>query len=131
MHQQPTSDTNKNTAEKEETLSGHESKDSKKRDQVWECARFLESWVNTHAQARETREALAHLTTQLDLLVKNASPSSSVSRLFSIKEAAQFLALSERTIRERIALREWPAYRCGKAVRVDPEEIRMRMRNKP
>ena len=130
MHQQPTSDTNKKTAEKEETLSGHESKDSKKRDPVWECARFLESWVNTHTQARETREALTHLTTQLDLLVKNGSPSPSAGRLFSIKEAAQFLALSERTIRERIALREWPSYRCGKAVRVDPEEIRTRMRNK-
>lgn len=131
MHQQPTSDANKKTTEADDAMACHQGKDSKARDPVWECARFLESWVSAHVQARETREALAHLTTQLDLLVKNASPSPSVSRLFSIKEAAQFLALSERTIRERIALREWPSYRCGKAVRVDPEEIRMRMRNKP
>lgn len=128
MQQQPTSNANRKTTEKGEAMSCHGGKDSEARDPVWECARFLESWVSAYAQARETREALERLTTQLDLLVKSAPPSPSAGRLLSIKEAAQFLSLSERTIRERIALREWPAYRCGTAVRVDPVELRTRMK---
>ncbi len=48
-------------------------------------------------------------------------------QLMSIKAAAQYLSLSERTIRERIALRQWPAYRSGNAVRVDPIELKALM----
>lgn len=128
MHRQPTRDANKKTTEADGAIACHQGKDSETRDPVWECARFLESWMSAHVQARETREGLELLTKQLELIMQNATPSPSAGRLLSIKEAAQFLSLSERTIRERIALREWPAYRCGKAVRVDPVELRARMK---
>lgn len=128
MHQQSTSDANKKTTEKDEAMLGHESKDAKMRDPAKECARFLESWVSTYAQARETREVLKRLTEQLELIVKNATAAPVAGSLLSIKEAAQFLSLSERTIRSKVATREWPAYRCGTAVRVDPVELRTRMK---
>ena len=51
--------------------------------------------------------------------------------LMTVKEAANFLSISERTIRQQLADRQWPGYRCGTAVRVDPLEIKARMKRVP
>lgn len=51
--------------------------------------------------------------------------------LMTVKEAAQFLKISERTIRAQLASKQWPGYRCGAAVRVDPLEIKARMKRVP
>jgi len=51
--------------------------------------------------------------------------------LMTVKEAANFLSISERTIRQQLADRQWPGYRCGTAVRVDPFEIKARMKRVP
>lgn len=109
-------------------ISAHPTPDCETRDFVKECARFLESWVRTQPQTYDLHKVLEHLSHQLDLLVKHAISTPSASELLSIKQAAQVLSLSERTIRDRIATREWPAYRCGSAIRVDPVEIRARMK---
>lgn len=100
-------------------------------DPIWECARFLESWVRLHSnrcQAQGLGDTLRQLTTQLDHLIKLSSSAPNTGQLLSVKQAARLLSLSERTIRLRIATREWPAYRCGSAIRVDPLEIRSRMK---
>ncbi|MCS6286497.1 MAG: helix-turn-helix domain-containing protein [Nitrospira sp.] len=49
----------------------------------------------------------------------------------TVKEAAQFLRISERTIRAQLASKQWPGYRCGAAVRVDPLELKARMKRAP
>lgn len=51
--------------------------------------------------------------------------------LMTVKEAAQFLKISERTIRAQLTSKQWPSYRCGAAVRVDPLEIKARMKRVP
>ncbi len=51
--------------------------------------------------------------------------------LMTVKEAARFLKISERTIRAQLASKQWPGYRCGAAVRVDPLEIKARMKRVP
>lgn len=108
-----------------------EDSDTNQEDKVWQCAQFLDSWLDLHShrcQALEIGERLRHLITQLDHLIKISSSAPNTGQLVSVKQAARLLGLSERTIRHRIATREWPAYRCGSAVRVDPLEIRTRMK---
>ena len=51
--------------------------------------------------------------------------------LMTVKEAAQFLRISERTIRAQLTSKQWPGYRCGAAVRVDPLELKARMKRVP
>lgn len=51
--------------------------------------------------------------------------------LMTVKDAARFLGIGERTIRAKLATREWPDYRCGAAVRVDPLELKARMKRVP
>lgn len=42
----------------------------------------------------------------------------------SVAEAAEFLGVSERTVRRCIDRGELPAYRVGRQVRIDPADLR-------
>jgi len=128
MHDRPTRDDRRTAPTKIDPISAHPTPDCETRDFVKECARFLESWVRTQPQTHDLHKILEQVSNQLDLLVKHSAATPAASALLSIKDAAQVLSLSERTIRDRIATREWPAYRCGSAIRVDPVEIRARMK---
>jgi len=64
---------------------------------------------------------------KLDEIIERLPQDKINGQLMSVKAAARFLSLSERTIRERIAIRQWPAYRSGNAVRVDPFELKALM----
>lgn len=52
-----------------------------------------------------------------------------IGKLSTVAQAAKCLGISPRTIRTQLYLGEWPGYRVGRAVRVDPEELR-RLMNK-
>lgn len=51
-----------------------------------------------------------------------------IGKLATVKQAAKCLAVSPRTIRTQLYLGRWPGYRVGRAVRVDPTEIRKLMK---
>jgi excisionase family DNA binding protein len=131
MHDRTTREGRRTAPTEIDLIPVHPVADSGNRDPLQECARFLESWVRTQSQAHELQKIIERLSHQLDLLVKHSPSTPSANALLSIKDAAQVLSLSERTIRDRIATREWPAYQCGSAIRVDPLEIRARMKQPP
>lgn len=84
-------------------------------------------WINRHRGSDELVVAMKAIEARLDEILERLSQDRMSGQLMSVKAAAQFLSLSERTIRERIAIRQWPAYRSGNAVRVDPLELRALM----
>lgn len=70
---------------------------------------------------------LMNISGQLDLLLRREAPSPP-NQLVAVPEAAQLLGVSERIIRKRLARKDWPVYRCGRSVRVDPQEIKALMK---
>ncbi len=104
--------------------------DEDERDELSRLAHALARWLNRPTRQRDVAAKVDALSEKLDAVLNYLSRDKRSGQLLSVKAAAQHLSLSERTIRERLAVREWPAYRCGKALRVDPEEIRARMRAK-
>ena len=72
---------------------------------------------------------LKRLDENIVLLLARFEPAS--LGLMTVKEAAQFLRISERTIRAQLSSKQWPGYRCGAAVRVDPLELKARMKRVP
>jgi len=44
-------------------------------------------------------------------------------RLATVEEVAELLAVSVTAARARIKAGEWPTYRIGRAVRLDPDEV--------
>lgn len=87
-------------------------------------------WLNRQALSGQLASTMDAISAKLDEILDRLQQDRTRGQLMSIKAAAQYLSLSERTIRDRIALREWPAYRSGTAVRVDPDEIRQCMAKK-
>lgn len=88
---------------------------------------------STDATSHLTSAAVLSYLQRLEELVRlllNRSDCTSPG-LMTVKEAAKFLRISERTIRAQLASKQWPGYRCGAAVRVDPLEIKARMKRVP
>lgn len=88
---------------------------------------------STDATSPLTSAAVLSYLQRLEELVRlllNRSDCTSPG-LMTVKEAARFLKISERTIRAQLASKQWPGYRCGAAVRVDPLEIKARMKRVP
>jgi excisionase family DNA binding protein len=83
--------------------------------------------VENLADTQRSHTLLKEISRKLDRLLERADVSSTSGALMSVKDAARFLALSERAIRNRIATRAWPAYRYGTAVRVNPHELKALM----
>ncbi len=77
---------------------------------------------------QDIQNDLRSISTQLNVLLRHAQPSAP-QELATIQEAAQLLGISERAIRGRLARKQWPVYRCGRAVRVDPQEIKTLMKS--
>jgi len=84
-------------------------------------------WINRHLRPDELVFAMKAIEAKLDEIIERLPQDKINGQLMSVKAAARFLSLSERTIRERIAIRQWPAYRSGNAVRVDPFELKALM----
>lgn len=84
-------------------------------------------WFNRKAVSGQLASTMDAISAKLDEILERLQQERTCGQLMSIKAAAQYLSLSERTIRERIALRQWPAYRSGNAVRVDPIELKALM----
>lgn len=57
-------------------------------------------------------------------------PDAGSKSLVSVKVAALKLGISERKVREQLYAGRWRGYRVGRAIRVDPEELREDMRRK-
>ena len=93
-----------------------------------DLARFLSNCVENLADTHRSHTLLKEISRKLDRLLERSDVSSTSGALMSVKDAARFLALSERAIRNRIATRAWPAYRYGTAVRVNPHELKALMR---
>jgi excisionase family DNA binding protein len=87
----------------------------------------LGSWLSRRAASGQLTTTMEAILAKLDDILERLKQDRTSGQLMSIKAAAQYLSLSERTIRERIALRQWPAYRSGNAVRVDPIELKALM----
>lgn len=83
-----------------------------------------------HRDLQELKTGLHNIATQLDLLLRQAQ-SSDPKQLVTVPEAAQLLGVSERAIRGRLARKDWPVYRCGRAVRVDARELKGLMKSSP
>lgn len=81
-------------------------------------------WLNRQCYSDQLTVTLEVMIAKLDQVLERLADQRARGQLMSIKVAAEYLALSERTIRERIALRQWPAYRSGNAVRVDVLELK-------
>ena len=84
-------------------------------------------WIKRHLGSDGLVTAMKAFEGRLDEMLEHLSQKKLSGQLMSVKAAAQYLSLSERTIRDRIALRQWPAYRSGNAVRVDPMELKALM----
>lgn len=65
---------------------------------------------------------LERISAQLDRLLRGGA-TSAPNQLVTVAEASRLLGVSERVIRKRLARKDWPLYRCGRAVRVNPQEI--------
>lgn len=94
-------------------------------DPTLALARVLEEWLRPHSPLRTSTELLCAIANKLDETF--TSSKIPCPTLLSIKDAARVLALSERFLRGRIARGAWPSYRAGRAVRVDPLELRSYM----
>lgn len=92
-------------------------------DPTLDLARVLEEWLRPHGPLHTSTELLCAIARKLDeILGRSAVPNPAL--LLSVKDASHVLALSERFLRGRIARGEWPSYRAGRAVRVDPTELK-------
>jgi len=89
--------------------------------------RCVSVWINRSVGSDELFVTMRELGGKLDEILERLPHDRMSGQLMSVKAAAQFLSISERTIRERIATRQWPAYRSGNAVRVDPLELKSLM----
>lgn len=69
---------------------------------------------------------LERISAQLDRLLRREAPSAP-TQLVTVAEASHQLGVSERAIRKRLARKDWPVYRCGRAVRVNPQELKALM----
>jgi len=83
---------------------------------------------NWHHDLQDLKTGLHNIATQLSLLLRQAQ-SSGPRQLVTVPEAAQLLGISERALRGRLARKDWPVYRCGRAVRVDAHELKGLMKS--
>lgn len=77
------------------------------------------------SSAAEIQALLQQLGVSIDRLETALPP---IGKLATVKQAASCLGISPRTIRTQLYLGRWPGYRVGRAVRVDPAEIRKLMK---
>ncbi len=81
-----------------------------------------------HGDLQDLKASLNNIAAQLTLLL-GQTQSPGPKQLVTIPEAAQLLGISERAIRSRLARKDWPVYRCGRAVRVDAQELKELMKS--
>jgi excisionase family DNA binding protein len=72
----------------------------------------------------EIHALFLQLSASIDRLEATLPP---ISKLATVPQAARCLGISPRTIRTQLYRGRWPGYRVGRAVRVDPAEIRKLM----
>lgn len=73
----------------------------------------------------EIHALFLQLSASLDRLESALPP---IGKLATVHQAARCLGISPRTVRTQLYLGRWPGYRVGRAVRVDPAEIRKLMK---
>lgn len=73
----------------------------------------------------EIHALFLQLSASLDRLEATLPP---IGNLATVHQAARCLGISPRTVRTQLYLGRWPGYRVGRAVRVDPAEIRKLMK---
>ncbi len=94
---------------------------------ILRAIRCVSVWINRNVGSNELVVTMRAVGGKLDEILERLTHDRMSGQLMSVKAAARFLSISERTIRERIATRQWPAYRSGNAVRVDPLELKSLM----
>jgi excisionase family DNA binding protein len=63
------------------------------------------------------------------LLQRESQVEAMLGPLLSVKKAALLLGVSQQAIRDRVHRGEYSAYWCGRALRVDPDEIKQMMKS--
>lgn len=99
-------------------------------DNPWSKKEILRHEGRTVAGGQELSPTEIHglflqLSASLDRLEATLLP---IGKLTSVHQAARCLGISPRTVRTQLYLGRWPGYRVGRAVRVDPAEIRNLMK---